>query len=87
LIGLQRSGEIALRLKHVADLVVGDGKIALPSGVAGIGLGQALGNGEAVPVGFQCGGEIALRHQHIADPFIGDGNIALPTNIAGIATG
>ena len=87
LVGFQRLGEIALRHQHVADLVVGDGEIALPAGIAGVGLGQAVGNGEAVLVGFQRLGEIALRHQHVADPVVGDGEIALPAGIAGVGLG
>ena len=48
LIGFERLGKIALRHQHVADLVVRDREIALPAGIAGVGRGQALGNGEAV---------------------------------------
>ena len=81
-IGLQRLGELALRHQHVADLVVRDRQIALPAGIAGVGLGQALGDGEAVAEGFQRLGEIALRHQHVADLVIGDREIALPAGIA-----
>ena len=37
-IGLQRLRQIALRHLHVADLLVGDREVALPAGVAGVGL-------------------------------------------------
>jgi hypothetical protein len=43
---LQRGGEIALRLLHVADLVVAHRQIALPAGIAGVGFGQPLSDGE-----------------------------------------
>ena len=76
-----------MRHQHVADLVVGDGEIALPVGIAGVGLGQAVGDGEAVPVGFQRLGEIALRRQHVADLLVGDGEIALPAGIGGVGLG
>ena len=45
-VGLQRRREVALRAQHVADLVVRHRQVALPAGVAGIGLRQALGDGE-----------------------------------------
>ena len=54
-----------------------NGEIALPSGIAGVGRGQAFADGEAVAEGFQRVGQIALRHQHVADLAIGDGEIAL----------
>ena len=41
-IGVQRVGQVALGHKHIAHLLVGDREIALPSGIAGIGLGEAL---------------------------------------------
>ena len=59
----------------------------LPAGIAGVGLGQAVADGEAVAVGFQRLGEIALRHLHVADLLVGDGEIALPAGIAGIGLG
>ena len=39
-----------------------DGEIALPAGIAGIGLGETVSNGEAVPERRQRLGEISLRH-------------------------
>ena len=42
-------------------------QIALPGGVAGIGLHQSLPDGEAVGKGFQRSREVALRHLHVAD--------------------
>ena len=52
LIGLQRAGEIALRLKHLANPLVGDGEIALPVGIGRIGLGKTGADGKAVLIGF-----------------------------------
>ena len=46
--GLERVCQIALRLQHDADIVVGGRKIALPTGIAGIDVGQALSDGETV---------------------------------------
>src|SRR5260370_26415409 len=40
----QRLRQIALRLKHVADSVIGHRQIALPARVAGVGLRQTLRN-------------------------------------------
>ena len=44
---LSALGQVALGHQHIAHLVIGDGEIALPSGVVGIGLGEALADGEA----------------------------------------
>ena len=59
--GCQRRVEVALRLEHVADLFIGHREIALPSGIVGIGLGEAVGNGEAVAERCQRRVEVALR--------------------------
>ena len=45
---------------------------ALPSGVAGVGFGEPVGNAKAVAEGFQGLREIALGHQHVADPIDAD---------------
>jgi hypothetical protein len=68
--------------RHAANIVVADREIALPLGIAGVGFGQALGNGEAVGIGFQRGFEIALRDLHAADIVVADREIALPARIA-----
>ena len=47
LIRFQRLGEIALLLKHAADLEVGEGEIALRASIARVGLGQTVANGQA----------------------------------------
>ena len=62
--------------QHVADLAVRDREIALPAGIAGVGLGQALCNREAVAVGLQRRRQIALLHQHVADFLVGDREIS-----------
>ena len=67
LIRFQRVGQIALGHLHVADLVVRYRQVALPSGVAGVGLRQALPDGETRLIGGQRGGQSALRHLHVAD--------------------
>ena len=67
LIGGQRLGQIALRHLHVADPVVRHRQVALPVRIAGIGLCQAVGDGEIRLIGGQRSGQIALRHLHVAD--------------------
>ena len=87
-IGFQRLREVALRHQHVADLAVGHREIALPARIAGVGLGQALPNGEAVAEGFQ-----RLRRDCPAPTstsptlLVGDREIALPAGIAGVGLG
>jgi site-specific recombinase XerC len=49
-VGLQRASKVALLDLHVADLVVRNRQVALPAGVAGIGLRRAFRDGEAVVV-------------------------------------
>ena len=46
LVGGERVGDVALVNEHVADLDVRDGQVALPSGVFGVGLGEAFSDGE-----------------------------------------
>ena len=84
---MRASGRSPWRDLDVSDLFVGYGEIALPSGVAGIGLGEAVGDGEAVLVGFEGGGQIALVDLDVADLFVGDGEIALPSCVSGIGLG
>ena len=59
-------GLVSGLLKYKPDLLVGHRQIALPAGVAGIGPGEPLGDGEAVLVGLQRLRQVALRHQHVA---------------------
>ena len=56
----------------------------LPAGVAGIGLRQPLGDGEAVAIGLQRSRKVALRHLHVADLVVRHRQIALPAGVAGI---
>jgi hypothetical protein len=57
---------------------------ALPAGVAGIGLRQTLGDGEAVAAGLERAGKGALRRLHVANFLIKRRQIALPAGVAGI---
>ena len=84
---MQRGGEVASRELHVAELVIGHGEIALPFGIVGIGLGQAVGNGEFLGIGLERGGEVALRELHVGDLFIARSEVALPAGITGIGLG
>ncbi len=84
---LQGFGQISLRHEHIAHPIVGDREIALPAGVARIGLGETVCNGEAVLEGLQGFGQIALRHEHIAHPIVGDRQIPLPAGVARIGLG
>ncbi|MFO1067518.1 MAG: fibronectin type III-like domain-contianing protein [Geminicoccaceae bacterium] len=58
---------LALRHQHVADLVEADREVALPFGVARVGGGQLLGDGEVVAVALQGLVALAPGHQHVAD--------------------
>ena len=84
-VGLERAGKVALRHLHVADLVVRHRQIALPAGVAGIGLRQPLSDGEAVAVGLERAGKVALRHLHIANLLVRHRQLALEVRASGIA--
>jgi hypothetical protein len=50
-----------------ADLVIGDGQLALQIGIVGIVLGEPLLDREALLVGFRRTRQVALRRQHVAD--------------------
>jgi hypothetical protein len=58
---------------NICELGIRYRDIALPPCVSGIGLGEAVGDGEAVLVGFEVGGEVALVDLDVADLFVGDG--------------
>ena len=45
--------QIALGLQHVADVCLRHGQVALPTGIAGVGLGQALSDAEPGAVALQ----------------------------------
>ena len=66
-IGLERRRKFTLFRLHVADLVVRQRQIALPAGVAGIGLRHPLNDGEAVATGVERSRKVALCHLHVAD--------------------
>ena len=83
-VGFERARQVALGHQHVADLLVRHRQIALPAGVAGIGLSQALGDGEAVAIGFQRAGQVALGHLHVAHLVVRHRQIALPAGVSGI---
>ena len=78
---LKRAREIALRLKHVADPLIGDEEAALPFGVAGIGLDQALHDRKAVLIRLECCSGVALLLEHGTDLVVGNGKVALPDRI------
>ena len=61
--------------------------MALPGGIAGIGLGETVCNRKAVAERFERLGQIALRLQHAAYLVIGHGKTLLPSGIAGIGLG
>jgi hypothetical protein len=71
-----------LRQLNVADPLVANPEIKLPLRIAGVGVCQTFGNGEAVVIGFQRAGKVALRHLHVADPLVGHRQIALPARVA-----
>lgn len=54
-------------MKHVSDLSIRDGELALPTSVGGICLGLAVVNGEAFLIGFKRSGEVTLRLKHVAE--------------------
>ena len=85
LVGAERCGEVALRPLRIADLLKGDGTIALPAGVGGIGLRQAADDLFLGLVRFQRAGEVSLRHEDIADPFFADADVILPLGVGGVA--
>ena len=43
----------------------------LPSGIVGIGLGEAVSNREAVSEALERLGQVSLRHEHVANPLVG----------------
>ena len=59
----------------------------MPSGVCGIGLGQALGNAQGCLVASQRRRQVALGALHVADLFLGHREVALPSGVCGIGLG
>ncbi|MGA7323466.1 MAG: hypothetical protein WBX25_03005 [Rhodomicrobium sp.] len=66
-VGLKGGRQIALSTKHVADLFLGDGQVALPSGVAWVRLGQPFCYGETFLINAQSPGEIPPLDMKIAN--------------------
>ena len=67
-VGGKRLVGLALRQQHVADLVIGDGKVALVLGIAWIVVGEGLRDREALLKGRKRLIEFTLSHQHTAHP-------------------
>ena len=84
LVAGQRRRQVALRLLHVADLVVRDREVALPAGVAGVRLRQTLADRERGLVAGQRRRQVALRLLHVADLAVRDREVALPAGVAGV---
>ena len=55
-----RFGLVAHANIKLPKLAMARSQICLPSGIAGIGLGEALGDGEAVAIGFERLGQVSL---------------------------
>ena len=66
-VGVQRRREVALFNKHVADPVMRDGEVALPSGISGIGLCEAFGDLLTALIARQSRGQGTARHLMVAD--------------------
>jgi hypothetical protein len=58
---------MALRDLHVADVVVRYREVALPAGVARIGLRPLINDCEPAAIGYQRSGKVALRNLHAAN--------------------
>ena len=85
--GVARAGKVALRLHHVAQLLVADREVALPLGVVRIARGEVGGDGHAGAEGVAGAGEVALRLHHVAQPVVADREVALPFRVVRIAGG
>jgi hypothetical protein len=62
-------------------------QISLPAGVAGIGGGEALPDGEGGAIAVEGLGEVALGAEHVADLVLRNREVALPAGVAGIGRG
>ena len=72
---------------EITEFAKGDGEIALPGGVGGVGVGEALSDGESG--GEKAGGlgEVALGDGEITEFVEGDGEIALPGGVGRVGVG
>src|SRR5262245_58512249 len=66
---------------------MGEGKVVLPSGIAGIDRDEALPDRLRCLLSVESGREVALSPQHAADVGMGEGKVALPSGITGIDRG
>jgi hypothetical protein len=63
---------------------MGEGKVALPAGIAGVGPDEALPDRLCSLIAVERGREVALIPQHKADVVIRIGRVMLPAGISGI---
>ena len=87
LVAGQRRRQVALRLLHVADLVVRDREVALPAGVSGVRFGQTVKDGVRCLVARQRRRQVALRLLHVADLDTRDREVALPAGVSRVLGG
>jgi hypothetical protein len=66
-IGFQRASEVALRLLHAADLLIGHREIALPIRVARVRRRKTFHRGTRLVIGGERDGQIASRHGDVAE--------------------
>ena len=86
-IGGKRACPVALIAQHIANIVVAHRKVALPVGIAGILLCQALADGEAgafdkdvrAPVPSPC-----ISQPHYTDLLMANGEVAVPLSVSGV---
>ena len=69
--GVQRRRQVALVNEHVADLLLRDGEVALPSDISGVGLGEAFGNGAGGVEGLNLTLMRLIDEQHMRAPYYG----------------
>ena len=66
-VGGERSLPVTLRPPNVTNPIVADRKVALQSGISGIGTGKRLANLEPGTVGDKRSPEITLRPQYLTN--------------------
>src|SRR6516225_7811803 len=87
LIGGGRLGEVALASEHVTNLVMRDGKVALPSGISGVGLGEAFLDGERPSIPIERPRKFALSLKYFCDLSLRDAEVVLPSGISRVGLG
>ena len=86
-LAVEVSGSLLIVLVQIYQSLSNPLQVALPSGVAGVGVGEPLPDGQGGGERGAGGGQIPAGHRQVPQFVVGDGQVALPLRVGGVGGG